>query len=75
MTDERQKTVGWWGVVLALLLLPVLYVVSAGPAIAVVDRTGKGEEVFEIIYAPLEGLAQNTPLKKPLGWYVGLWEK
>ena len=49
MTDDVQKGAGWWGIVLAAVLLPV-YVLSIGPAVALVKRTGKGREAGEAFY-------------------------
>jgi hypothetical protein len=61
-----------WGVALALLLL--LYVLSYGPALYLVDRTGVGEEALFAAYAPLDWLGERTPLGGPLGRYLGFWD-
>jgi hypothetical protein len=60
-----------------LMLIPwimlgglVLYVLSIGPALGYDWFRG---ESFETIYAPIIWLAENTPLEKPIGWYVDLW--
>ena len=57
----------------ALLLLPVLYVLSIGPVVAAVKRTGKGEDAAMSFYAPVIWLHNNTPLEKPLEWDAELW--
>jgi hypothetical protein len=61
-------------VIVGVLLLPVLYVLSLGPAVMIVDRTGMGEDFAKIFYYPLIWLHENTPLAGPLEWYVSLWE-
>ena len=58
----RGSGLGW--IILALVLLPVLYVLSAGPAVAIVDRTGRGEDALEVGYAPLDWLHRHTPLRQ-----------
>lgn len=63
-------------VVVGLFLLPVLYVLSLGPALWFIEaqpRRGTAVDVFRVVYAPLEWLAENTPLRGPLYWYVELW--
>jgi hypothetical protein len=78
MSDETQQRrgYGFW-VVFALVLAPLLYTLSVGlgPAAYLVGRAGKGEGTVQVIYAPLIWLHENTPLRKPLDWYVGPWER
>jgi nitrate reductase NapE component len=62
--------------VLALVLLPVLYVLSIGPAYGFVD--GGGEfcvRLFGIVYAPIFWLVENGPtwIGDSLNWYWRLW--
>ena len=76
MSDEtRSRRSYWLWIALALMLAPVLYVLSVGPAAYLVARAGKGERTVQVIYAPLIWLHENTPLRKPLEWYVGPWER
>ena len=50
-----------WGVVLALILLPVVYVLSLGPVVYIVDRTGyEGEYSQDLSTSRWEWLAMNT---------------
>lgn len=58
---------------LALVLLPVLYVVSIGPVIAFVEWKGLPYEPFETFYMPVIWLYEHTPLKTPLTWWAKLW--
>jgi hypothetical protein len=74
MSDETQqrRRYGLW---IALVLAPVLYVLSFGPAIYVVKRTGTGQGAARTVYAPLVWLvAENTPLRNPLRHYVVWWD-
>lgn len=61
--------------VLVLVLLPILYVLSLGPAVLLADMTESRElvRVLEVVYYPLEWLHANTPLREPLEAYVDLW--
>lgn len=56
-----------------LALLPVLYVLSIGPVVAVVEKTGVGEEAAHALYLPVVWLHDHTPLEKPLEKWGELW--
>lgn len=60
---------------LGVALLPVLYVLSVGPAIMVVHKVPALVPVAQVIYYPLESLAMRgpEPFKAPLNWYANLW--
>lgn len=61
-------------VAVALVLLPMLYVLGLGPAV-LLHKQGIAQKPIEIIYAPLEFAAEFLgPLRHPLDWYVELWE-
>jgi hypothetical protein len=75
MSDETQQRrgYGFW-VVLALVLAPVVYVLSVGPAAYILERTGgTGEELAEVIYTPLLPLAESKWAGKRLRWYCDRW--
>ena len=71
MADETRKGPGWV-ITLALVLAPVLYVLSFGPADYVMKYTGRGVKVVMTVYAPVVWLHDNTPLKGPLESYAEL---
>jgi hypothetical protein len=76
MADEmRQGGLTAWVIVLLLLLPPLLYTLSIGPAVRIIDETGRGEETAKILYAPVIWMHKKTPLKRSIEWYVGWWEK
>lgn len=59
-----------------LLAAPLVYVLSTGP----VARFTKDPSLplrypmwVLVVYRPLDWLQANTPLDKPLAWYMGLW--
>jgi hypothetical protein len=64
-------------IVWILLMLPVLYVLSIGPAAWWVNRSPRSYGVslaVEWFYAPLSWLiTERTPLMKPLQMYIDLW--
>lgn len=64
------------GLVLAVLCLPVLYVLGIGPA-ARFDSLlppPSGSPILRTIYAPLEYLGQNCePIGDAIRWYGSFW--
>ena len=63
--------------VLVLLFLPVLYVLSIGPAVFMYDRHMLSPSVastLETIYSPLEWASnQSKAIEYPLNSYIQLW--
>lgn len=51
----------------------ILYVVSAGPALLVLDQKGWMEPMFARFYAPLDWIYDRTPLRDALEWYLEFW--
>jgi hypothetical protein len=61
-------------VMAALVLLPLLYVLSCGPAVALMTRGYLSEEAFNVVYFPLRLAAQSSSwIGRPLEWYAQLW--
>jgi hypothetical protein len=75
MADEAavRRGYGFW-IVAGLVLAPLLYTLSVGPAVYVAMRSGSRPDTLRTIYAPLVWAADNTPLGTPLNWYVQQWE-
>ena len=71
--DPEDKSGLAW--VLVVAALPLLYLVSIGPAAAVVRAYPQTEETFTKIYFPIILLHKHTPLREPLEWWVELWIK
>jgi hypothetical protein len=72
---------GWkpwqrWTVCVAML--PVGYVLSAGPMVWLHDRQHlpqSGAELVEVVYAPLGwACSHSTWFERPMSWYISLWE-
>jgi hypothetical protein len=74
MTDGRHKVFGL-GWLLLLAVLPLLYVLSMGPAHYVIRRTEKGVVPYVRTYRPVIWLHDHTVLEKPLERYMGFWSK
>ena len=74
-SPSRHKRTGVAIAVLIVALLPILYVLSVGPAAMLISTTESGElvSVFLVVYYPLNWLHDNTPLREPLEAYVELW--
>ena len=72
MRSEEQRS--WAGTAaLWVLLLPIVYALSVGPAFAIALRLQLREEPLVLAYAPVIWLHRNTPLKKPIEMYVEWW--
>lgn len=59
---------------LLVLMVLVLYVLSLGPAVMLTDNGYLDDDVARFVYSPLIWLHEHTPLRKPLDFYVELWE-
>jgi hypothetical protein len=74
-TIERRKGSHAGAMLAVVLLLPVLYVLSIGPAARLVFRGYMQPETVKAIYAPVQWLAdQNHAVNFTLTWYVNLWK-
>jgi hypothetical protein len=57
-----------------LVCLPLLYVLSMGPVVAVTkNKPVTSLNVIKRFYAPVIWLHDHTFMKKPLEVYTGLW--
>ena len=74
---REKKKGGWAGVaILALVLLPVLYVLSVGPAYRIAF-SGEYDYVswLDDFYAPLWWAARHSdPIQRVMLWYTG-WDE
>jgi hypothetical protein len=78
MRDDRESARSGSGVaillVMVLFFLPALYVLSCGPAVALMTRGYLSEEVFDILYYPLSAAANSSDwIGRHLEWYAQLW--
>jgi hypothetical protein len=79
MTEKHDESPGgaaFWAaaaLVVVVLILPVLYVLSIGPVVAVLEKMGAGHEMAEVFYAPVIWLHDHTLLKEPLEAYAQMW--
>ena len=74
MRDARPRA-DWWVAIAAggVLLLPVIYLLSIGPAVWLSDR-GLVSDRVEFAYYPLIWLAERTEwFVASLRWYIELW--
>lgn len=77
-TEPRDGVRHIAGVALAtmfLMGLPVLYVLSIGPAEAMYESCGESMQyVLEVVYAPLTWLDANSDIARSFfDWYRSLW--
>lgn len=77
MSDERRLESKLIPLISGFVLaLPVLYVLSVGPVAKAIElATGDPSppQWARQFYAPLRWLHDNTPMARPLEWYVALW--
>jgi hypothetical protein len=75
--DKREQRGPFAGcLAVALLLLPLLYVLSLGPAVRLFhDSNSPFIGLIAGFYSPLKWLAQNCqPIGDALNWYISLWQ-
>ena len=72
----RGRVLSWLALVLLIVL--VLYFLSAGPVSLLFDKTNGFHgmislEQMETFYQPIIWLHDHTFMKKPVEWYLSLW--
>jgi hypothetical protein len=60
--------------VVAMVLLPFIYILSAGPAIVIVVKIPKLRAPIHTVYAPMIWLHDHTGLKNIMAPYLAFWE-
>jgi hypothetical protein len=82
MSDEPKKRDGkrlgrWLTLLSVVVALPLLYVISIGPAIWFSDRGIIQKSVVASIYAPVYWVYERGPvsIQSGMDWYVELWSK
>ena len=60
-------------VALAIVLMPVLYVLNLGPLVYCTYRFGLPGEVLSTIARPVVWVAKGTAFEEPLGQYIYWW--
>lgn len=70
---SQQVKSGWGPVGVAILLGPLLYVLSIGPVALLYTKYNWNSDVPEKVYAPVIWLHDHTPLKRPIERYVEVW--
>jgi hypothetical protein len=61
-------------IVVALIVLPLIYILSVGPAIFLVVKVPKLRQPVHTVYAPMIWLHDHTFLKKTMDPYLAFWE-
>ena len=61
-------------VVVMMIILPIIYVLSVGPAIFIVVKFPKMRAPIHAVYAPMIWLHDHTDLKKIMAPYLAFWE-
>jgi hypothetical protein len=73
-SPSPRKRTGVAIAVLIVVLLPILYVLSIGPAVMFFeDASPEVQHAVEVFYYPVAWLYENTPLRGPLEAYVDFW--
>ena len=73
--EKGRSLAGCCAVWLTLAMIPLAYIGMLGPAARWYDKCPRPmQNALQVIYYPLQWLHENTPLRKPLDWYIELWE-
>jgi hypothetical protein len=59
----------------AVVVLPLIYLLSVGPAVVVVVKAPRLRDPVRAVYAPMIWLHDHTSLKKTMDSYLGFWEQ
>jgi hypothetical protein len=78
MNQENEKSSGHGRTTWLTLvgLVPLVYVLSVGPVLKVLEGTGRyaaSQRFIETFYYPVILLHEYTPLRRPLEKYLELW--
>lgn len=75
MSQDGEQRLGRSGLALATLVafVPVLYVLSIGPVVAITKGKPGTVATVQAIYYPVRWLHEHTALKKPLEAYARFW--
>ena len=72
--DQRKSSSLTVWLIAAVVMLPIAYVLSLGPAIWLYEHSVPLQPYIAVCYWPIESLAMICePLGKVLDWYVSLW--
>jgi len=71
-----KHSINWGALILWPFVILILYALSAGPVMKMMQnrRISFDNEFVWKFYAPLDWAYMNTPLRKPLGMYLHLWD-
>ena len=73
--DEERGGLGYAIVGIALILLPVLYVLGVGPAVWLDNCYLNGIPFLRAAYRPLTFLMEcYEPIAHALDWYIKFWQ-
>jgi len=62
-------------ITVAAVVLPLIYLLSVGPAVVIVVKVPKLRNPVRAVYAPMIWLHDHTSLKKTMDSYLGFWEQ
>lgn len=74
MEEPRRALFPFWCAAALIVLTPMLYVASAGPAVWLMERGWVSEDSLEAAYKPLIRIAERAQLTDELDWYAGLFQ-
>src|SRR5690349_14257320 len=75
-SSDEKHSINWRALILWPIGIFIFYVLSFGPVSWFWDREPFKEPspIFREIYSPLTWAYENTPLHKPLGLWLHLWD-
>ena len=78
MADSAEKhpvTRALHHLMVALVVVPLIYILGVGPAIVIVVKAPKLRDPVRAVYAPMLWLHEHTSLKATMDPYLAFWEK
>lgn len=75
MSEPKKRGSGWPALIAgACVTLPILYVLSVGPAAWLLDRRMLDERIIRSLYSPLSWIDNHFPeVGKYIIWYMRLF--
>jgi hypothetical protein len=78
MDDAREETrflVAWVLAAVILMAVLVLYPLSTGPVVSLLDDSENSDIAIQVLYWPLIWLCERSEaIDAFFEWYVGLWD-
>jgi hypothetical protein len=76
-STDAEKSFNWHAFILWPIVAVILYILSLGPVVAILDRNGglpNYSGFFEVFYYPMDKAYETPWFHKPIGIYLHWWD-